>query len=825
MSAIINNDESSEGGDNNAILHSNLMRGTLQIKATEIDIRRSDDETVMHKLSGISSPIETDYILEVQSTNKVKFDNESKSRLSTQSQQVQELEKYHISKRYVDMRHLASAMRSHAEDIVRYYEVSKVLEELPSSKGSKTSSVTSGGGHHHKRTSSVSTVLSSLEKVLHKPVEVAQYITNSEPKTSNLTSDLDSVFHSNDKKSKGGDSLRRTSAVLHQSSPTFVRQIMVGVDEYYESIFSEKRQFSKKTNYDLIQSVAERRKTIINNAFTELIHALQSADLASIAKRSADSIPQPLELLIKCLEKFLLTDVVMEEEQGMKEVDHDSIEDSLVVVSRGTIGDTAKSSLTSSVEPVTTRRRASYANRAAEEKKCKAVSGLILLDENEATSNEDASKKIPMITGLLPDDPIDIGIVAIFGVILFKLFEGRAMNIQLDVLLAFGLGCGILGYRLALPATYIQKKAKEERSHSHSKHVTIVSPDSSPHKASPNRRKAQTSRRELLRKSTGTLDVTSSLKEKRLSLIQASMRSVKNFVGLDDDLKSDNYDKAAYSKTFPKFPEGAKIGSHLNCWSEGESSNFHVRGPNYLADKKKVPSAEYLFPTRGCDLFLTDNPPVNIGRNRSILEGKLRDVPTFIINYRLPWGVFLSYNEIPERFLPFLRRGNGHGDLTSPLPSLADMPAGDRALCNFLLADTEEKNHVLKMVPVVVEGPWVVKRVVGGKPAIVGNKLPITYTYQPPENGLCEYLEADLDIVSSAAARNILAVVRSYTQVLTIDLGFVVQGNKEDELPEQMMMGLRLHGLDPLTAELLPEFDDGSSMEEHHWDDDGNETE
>jgi len=154
MSAIINNDESSEGGDNNAILHSNLMRGTLQIKATEIDIRRSDDETVMHKLSGISSPIETDYILEVQSTNKVKFDNESKSRLSTQSQQVQELEKYHISKRYVDMRHLASAMRSHAEDIVRYYEVSKVLEELPSSKGSKTSSVTSGGGHHHKRTSS-----------------------------------------------------------------------------------------------------------------------------------------------------------------------------------------------------------------------------------------------------------------------------------------------------------------------------------------------------------------------------------------------------------------------------------------------------------------------------------------------------------------------------------------------------------------------------------------------------------------------------------------------------------------------------------------------
>jgi len=108
------------------------------------------------------------------------------------------------------------------------------------------------------------------------------------------------------------------------------------------------------------------------------------------------------------------------------------------------------------------------------------------------------------------------------------------------------------------------------------------------------------------------------------------------------------------------------------------------------------------------------------------------------------------------------------------------------------------------LVGSVVEGPWVVKRVVGGKPAIVGTKLPITYVYQPPENGMAEYLEADLDIVSSAAARNILAVVRSYTQVLTIDLGFVVEGKRVDELPEQMMLGLRLHGLDPLTAELLP---------------------
>ena len=65
-------------------------------------------------------------------------------------------------------------------------------------------------------------------------------------------------------------------------------------------------------------------------------------------------------------------------------------------------------------------------------------------------------------------------------------------------------------------------------------------------------------------------------------------------------------------------------------------------------------------------------------------------------------------------------------------------------------------------------------------------------------------MEADLDIVASSAARGILSVTRTYTQVLTIDLGFVVQGNTNDELPEQMLVGTRLHGIDPLTAPPYP---------------------
>lgn len=82
--------------------------------------------------------------------------------------------------------------------------------------------------------------------------------------------------------------------------------------------------------------------------------------------------------------------------------------------------------------------------------------------------------------------------------------------------------------------------------------------------------------------------------------------------------------------------------------------------------------------------------------------------------------------------------------------------------------------------------------------------MPVSYYYQKAEGDKALYLEADFDIVASSAARGILSCVRSYTQVLTLDLGFVVQGNGEDELPEQMLVGVRLHGIDPLTAPPYP---------------------
>jgi Protein ENHANCED DISEASE RESISTANCE 2, C-terminal len=293
----------------------------------------------------------------------------------------------------------------------------------------------------------------------------------------------------------------------------------------------------------------------------------------------------------------------------------------------------------------------------------------------------------------------------------------------------------------------------------------------------------------------------------------------------------------------PLFPDGAALGSHFNCWSPPAAHDFLVRGPHYLVDHVKVPSSQsagYLFPCRGMDLFLTDAttsapPPSHVvaaaaaaqvgtaaasAAAAALLGGRLRDVPTLIVNFRLPWGMLILYSAIPTHLVPFLPTSatttstctkatvsSRQADLISTLS-----PA-ERVVASWLRGDDAFKNQRLKIIPTVVHGPWVVKSVVSGKPAIIGSKVPTTYYYSDDNDDptLAPYIEVDLDISASATARSILSVARSYTNAMTLNLGFVIQANHVDELPEQMLTGVRLHGLDPATAPTWPSSSSGSS--------------
>jgi hypothetical protein len=184
-------------------------------------------------------------------------------------------------------------------------------------------------------------------------------------------------------------------------------------------------------------------------------------------------------------------------------------------------------------------------------------------------------------------------------------------------------------------------------------------------------------------------------------------------------------------------------------------------------------------------------------RTHSIMGGQLRKVPTLAINFRFPWGYMNLYFEIPENFVCHL-----NPETNMAIDSSLSSP--ERNLAAWLQGDTDYRNERLKLIPYVAEGPWVVRNMVTGRPAIIGKKLPVTYNLSLGTELEAPLLTATLDIGSgSATAKRIVSVCRRYMTALTIDVGFVIQAEDESELPEQMLGSIRVHHADPLKAPKL----------------------
>ena len=106
----------------------------------------------------------------------------------------------------------------------------------------------------------------------------------------------------------------------------------------------------------------------------------------------------------------------------------------------------------------------------------------------------------------------------------------------------------------------------------------------------------------------------------------------------------------------------------------------------------------------------------------------------------------------------------------------------------FCSGNDDFRNSRIKIIPNMVSGGgYMVKRMVGNKPALLARKI-ATEWYRGPN-----YIEMDIDISSSYAAGMILSAVIGVTKKLTLDLAFTIQGNSEVELPERILGAARFH--------------------------------
>ncbi len=109
-------------------------------------------------------------------------------------------------------------------------------------------------------------------------------------------------------------------------------------------------------------------------------------------------------------------------------------------------------------------------------------------------------------------------------------------------------------------------------------------------------------------------------------------------------------------------------------------------------------------------------------------------------------------------------------------------------------SDDVYRNNRFKVVPRVLEGNVFIKMAVQDTPTLLGNKLRQTYYRND------HYFEIDVDVASSTIARNIVGMMRETSKSLVIDLGFVLQGNDETELPEVLMCGCTIVNIDITTG-------------------------
>lgn len=65
------------------------------------------------------------------------------------------------------------------------------------------------------------------------------------------------------------------------------------------------------------------------------------------------------------------------------------------------------------------------------------------------------------------------------------------------------------------------------------------------------------------------------------------------------------------------------------------------------------------------------------------------------------------------------------------------------------------------------------------------------------------YLEVAVDVGSSSVAKHVYSAVRRFSTSVILDIGFVLQGEQEDELPERVLGGVRICRVDVNTVEKL----------------------
>ncbi len=207
---------------------------------------------------------------------------------------------------------------------------------------------------------------------------------------------------------------------------------------------------------------------------------------------------------------------------------------------------------------------------------------------------------------------------------------------------------------------------------------------------------------------------------------------------------------------------------HEEHWKEMDASTFDVRGGSYLTDGKKMPSSPNLLRLFAVDLLEVSEPimsgfcPHPNGRIQRMLHNEKQSGITFPKEQRMPPFVFCVNMVVPGNTNYHLVMYFAVDDLeelglAEDSFSKSSRKPFSESLKRFLFGSSDTyRNKVLKMIPRVKEGSFLMKTAVGKKPFILGKYLRQRFVQGD------RYLEVIVDVSSSATTQKLLSLSAKY---------------------------------------------------------------
>ncbi|GAV77591.1 DUF1336 domain-containing protein [Cephalotus follicularis] len=229
------------------------------------------------------------------------------------------------------------------------------------------------------------------------------------------------------------------------------------------------------------------------------------------------------------------------------------------------------------------------------------------------------------------------------------------------------------------------------------------------------------------------------------------------------------------------------LNTGTNGWASPPGDLFYLRSNNYFTKRQKSPSGEYLLSPVGMDWLKSSTKLDNVlARPDNRLSHALKNSQSR--GKSLKSFIFAVNLQVP---------GKDHHSAVFYYAAEDPIPSGS-LLHRFINGDDAFRNQRFKIVNRIVKGPWIVKKAVGNYSAcLLGKALTCNYHKGP------NYLEIDVDIGSSTIASAILHLALKYVTCVTIDMGFVVEAQAEDELPERLIGAVRVCQMEMSSATVV----------------------